>query len=108
MKIKHVKSYKYARPTTTKDDEANTVTSWELLGSIQANIYPGGGQVQTEKYGKDINYVRNLLTNDAVLKEGDGIFVDVDSGDSPDYIVKSIAKRDKLEPPHYEVELMKI
>lgn len=90
MDVLNGKEYKYAIPEVIEDEEANKKVVWEEQATfINAYIYPASGQVQAEQYGKDLPYIKNLLTNDFRLKEGYGLMVD---SDQVDYAVISVKK----------------
>ena len=102
MIVRYGKEYVYKIPKIIKDEEANKIKTWDEGGIVKAYIYPAGGRVQAEVYGKEVNYIQNLLTNETVLEEGYGILVETTK--TPDFEVISIKKYTN----HIEAEIRKI
>lgn len=101
MKVRNAKPMSYSSKATSKDAEANTILSWGEKKHFNAYIYPASGQAQAEQYGNELGYILNLLTNDLVLTEGDGVYVYDET--EPDYVVISI----KRYTDHHLVEVKK-
>lgn len=105
MRIKNKKPYYLKRKTVIEDNEGGKYPGYEEQAIlIQANIYPATGKLQAELYGEKLNYMMNMLYDGLIpIKEGDGICVEVQATEAPDYRVESIKRYS-----HLVVELMKI
>lgn len=101
MQVRYFKTYKYAPDVLIEDEEANKKVVFGELQEIKAYIYPAGGQVQVEQWGKELPYIFNLLTNEDKLKEGYGIAF---NSDEVNYKVVSI----KPYTNHFLCEIKKI
>lgn len=100
MTPKNVSKYHKAKRIITIDEEANTVVRYDALQPFYAYIYPASGQVQAQQYGRDLNYILNMITTDDTLDELDG--VQVFSNESIDYEV--ISKKRYKEHMEYEIQ----
>lgn len=101
MEVKNLKIYKYAPLIIVEDEEGYKSTEYGELKEIKAYIYPASGQVQAQKWGNELNYVLNLLTNEDVLKEKYGVCY---NSDVVNYEVVSI----RAYSEHFEVEIRKL
>lgn len=101
MQVRYLKTYEYFEPKVIEDNEANKRVVFDHEGKqIQAYIYPATTSSQSLQYGKELNYMLNLLTNENKLKEGYGIKV---FANQVDYVVETI----KIYSSHFLVELKK-
>ena len=101
MEVTNVKTYKYAPHLIVEDEEANKIIKYGELKEIKAYIYPAGGQVQAQKWGSELHYVFNLLTNEDKLKEKDGLCF---NSDTVNYEVVSILPYSE----HFQIEIKKL
>ncbi|MGY3775810.1 hypothetical protein [Helcococcus sueciensis] len=101
MEVRFDKKYKYSPNVVIEDEEANKKVVYKEMFDINAYIYPAGGQVQVEQWGKELPYIFNLLTNEDKLKEGYGIAF---NSDEVNYKVVSI----KPYTNHFLCEIKKI
>lgn len=101
MEVTNVKIYKYASYIIVEDEEANKTIKYGEPREIKAYIYPAGGQVQAQKWGSELHYIFNLLTNENKLKEKDGICF---NSDTVNYEVVSILPYSE----HFQIEIKKL
>ena len=124
MRIKQSRLKKYYHKTATpqKDKEGNSYLEYGQPNEITAEIWPAGGKLQAEIYGKRLPYIRNcrmegeyteiygvhgvvgyLFLDGTVVKEGDGICINAPQSEKPDYQVISIKPY-----RHLTLELVKV
>lgn len=85
------KVYHLKRRTVTKTNEGSPVETWGEPIGIDATIWAASGQIQASMYGEHLAYIKNMeYEGPEVIKEHDGICVDVSPDEEPDYIVKSV------------------
>lgn len=101
MEVTNLKTYKYAPLRNVEDEEGHRSTEYGELKEINAYIYPATGQVQAQKWGNELHYIFNLLTNENKLKEKDGICF---NSDTVNYEVVSIRPYSE----HFEIEIKKL
>lgn len=110
MKLKRnrLKTYSHRKAVTEKDREGCPVVSYGSPARFEAEMWAAGGKLQAEMYGIRLPNIRNLrirrkyreVTADGVLRyeiEGgpvitvnDGICMNVQPDDDPDYKVVAI------------------
>lgn len=96
------------RPRTVKrNEEGGSIESYEAGFPVSAEIWPAGGKVQAEVYGERLAYIRNCRISgsyqtvrkdgttvycfpEGELKEKDGICVEAEPGERPDYRIIAI------------------
>lgn len=84
------KTYYWRPLVSAKNEEGASYETWDDPVEIEAEIWPAGGRVQAEQYGMRLSYMKNMLYDGSeALMEGDGICVDVDSDEDPDYRIVS-------------------
>ena len=91
MRRNLMKRYQLRKRTVEKNAEGGDVVSWAEAVPIDATIWQASGSVQAQIYGERLTYIKNMeYHGTAALEESDGICVDVEGTDPPDYIIKSI------------------
>lgn len=91
MRRKQMKTYNLRKRQVNKNAEGGDVVSWAPAVEIKATIWQAGGAVQAQQYGEHLSYIKNMEYHGTEeLRENDGICVDVEGTDNPDYIIKSI------------------
>ena len=110
MRIKQgrLKTYHHRAAQAKKDDEGNSYTEYGSARSFDGEVWPGGGKIQTEMYGQRLPYIRNCRIDgkyhekvsddgrigyclgDMIVRENDGICLNVCGSVAPDYRVVSI------------------
>ena len=88
----HLKRTYYLRSaTSTKDSEGSTFPTYASAVSIDAIIRHASNRLDVAQYGERMNNILKMqYEGDATIKPGDGICVNVDATDEPDYIVVSV------------------
>lgn len=105
MRLKNKKTYYLRKKGTVRDNEGGAYPGYADPQVIKAYIYPASGKVQAEIYGDRLNYILNMLYDGTVaLQEKDGICVNVEATEEPDYRVISI----KSYSGHKLIELERI
>jgi hypothetical protein len=97
-----------------KDNEGNSYTEYGESKPITAEVWPAGGKLQAEMYGQRLSYIRNChvdgeykiqtdvkgkvsyLFGTQVIREGDGICLDVPGESDPDYKIIAIRPYNNL------------
>lgn len=106
QKRSRLKTYKHRAAHIEKDREGSTHVEYGSATEIQAEMWPGGGKVQSEMYGARLPNIRNLRVSGKYeektegrklvyqIEEGPGISVNdgicLYSSDEPDYKVIAI------------------
>lgn len=106
QKISRLKTYKHRPAHVEKDREGAAHIEYGSATEIQAEMWPGGGKVQTEMYGARLPNIRNLrvsgkyeeisegrklsyqIEDGPVISAGDGICLY--SEEEPDYKVVAV------------------
>lgn len=91
MRKSLMKTYQLRKRNVEKNTEGGDVVTWAAAEPIDAIIWQASGGVQAQMYGEHLSYIKNMEyqgTQD--FKENDGICVDVEGTENPDYIIKSI------------------
>lgn len=106
LKVRDLRTVYWKKRLTTRDNEANVITSYEKVGApLKMNVQSSDGQLGVERYGERLKYYKNCkYQGTASIKEGDGICVDVSETDEPDYKVRSILDYST----HQNIELERI
>lgn len=72
---------------------------------IRANIQPLSSRIQAEVYGEKINDMRNMLySGDIEINIGDGLCIDTDGANKPDF--KVISKKCYTNHITFELEII--
>ncbi len=108
LKRNRLKQYHHRPAMQKKDNEGNSYTEYGETKPITAEVWPAGGKLQAEMYGQRLSYIRNChidgaykIQTDAkgkvsylfgtlVIREGDGICLDVPGESDPDYKIIAI------------------
>lgn len=91
MRRNQMKTYSLRKRMVSKNSEGGDVTGWAEAVPIKATIWHAGGAVQAQQYGEHLAYIKNMEYHGTLeLRENDGICVEVDGSENPDYIIKSI------------------
>lgn len=81
---------------TGEDLEGNIIDFWGDPVPIKVNIQSAGGSVNTAIYGQDLAYMKVMLYQGDLIaetqNENDGICLNVDSTNDPDYQITSISQ----------------
>ena len=118
MKASRIQTMYLRRKSITKDGEGVPAVVWGSATQLKGEHWPAGGQLQVQTYGDRVNYMKNvrirgeyqIITENShtayqfsgfTLCEGDGLCIDVDSTNSPDYKIISIRP---YKPLRLEVE----
>lgn len=118
MKVSRIQTLNLRNKKTRKDSEGVPVVSWGEATPIEAEIWPAGGQLQTQTYGDRVNGILNVKVKghyeitpegnhlaynfgDFTLREGDGLCIYADATSKPDYRIISIRT---YKPLKLEVE----
>ena len=105
MRIANLRQYYFKRYTEKRGSLGSVTEGYGAQPkTIQAYIYPAGGQIQMQQYGQRLGYMLNMMYNCGDIAERDGICVYVKPFDTPDYRVVSI----KRYTDHCEAELERI
>jgi hypothetical protein len=63
----------------------------ETYQTIKANLQPSSGQLERELYGERINNMFNVLCPlESIIKESDGVCLDIEATEEPNYKVISV------------------
>lgn len=108
LKRNRLKTYSHRSAISKKDNEGNSYVEYGLPSSFEAEVWPAGGKLQAEMYGQRLPYIQNcridgayeIITDEKghvvyqvgsmMLKEGDGICLNVSCKHEPDYKIISI------------------
>jgi len=108
LKRNRLKQYHHRRTVQAKDNEGNSYTEYGEAKPVTAEIWPAGGKLQAEMYGQRLSYIRNCrldgeyktqtdekggvsyLFGSQLIREGDGICLDVPGESDPDYKIIAI------------------
>lgn len=82
----------YLRPRyTTKDEEGVVMAHYGAPQVFRADIASNVGTVRAMTYGEKAQYMRTLTVwEDIPLTEGDGICINSDPDEDPDYVIIAI------------------
>ena len=99
----------HRKAVAKKDDEGNAYVEYGPPRQVEAEVWAGGGKLQTEMYGQRLNYIRNcriadaytveydcsgkvcyILNDGTSIREGDGICLHTPPCGPPDYKVIAI------------------
>ena len=108
LKRSRLKQYHHRPAESRKDNEGNSYIEYATGQPVTAEIWPAGGKLQAELYGQRLSYIRNCrldggyktqtdekgkvsyLFGTQVIREGDGICLDVTGESDPDYKIIAI------------------
>lgn len=110
MRIKQsrIKRYSHRQAIPKKDNEGNSYVEYGSPASFEAEVWPAGGKLQVEMYGQRVNQIQNCRINGTYevvtdekgrvsywighmeIREGDGICLNVQESNEPDYRIISI------------------
>ena len=108
LKRNRLKQYHHRPAEAKKDNEGNSYIEYGPERPITAEIWPAGGKLQAEMYGQKLTYIRNCkldgeyktqtdekgrvsyLFDTQLIREGDGICLDVPGESNPDYKIIAI------------------
>lgn len=101
-----LKLYTVKKRVPLQDDDGTTYNGYEEAGTIiLGNIQPAGGKIAVEMYGEKLKYMLTMYCeNNVNIKETDGICVNVEATDNPDYKVIAI----KQYNTHKVIDLEKV
>lgn len=118
MKVSRIQTLSLRRKTVRKDGEGVTTPVWGSATRIECETWPAGGQLQANTYGDRVNNMKNVKVKGSytvireenheayqfdnfTLCEGDGLCINVDASEDPDYKIVSITP---YKPLKMEVE----
>lgn len=112
LKRNRLKTYHHRQAILDKDHEGSSYTRYAAAVPFQAEMWPGGGKMQTEMYGIRLPNIRNLrihgkyaeiktedgktvfkVEDGPAITVEDGIFLFKDSDEEPDYKVIAVYPR---------------
>jgi len=92
LRQRDLKEYKLKKRVPLQDSDGTTYEEYEEVGTIiKANTQPTGGKIAAEIYGERLKYMLTMYCeNNVDIKETDGICINVEATDKPDYKVVAI------------------
>lgn len=106
LRQRDLKTYVLKKRVPLQDPDGTTYEGYEEVGTIiKANIQPAGGKIAAEIYGERLKYMLTMYCeNNVDIKEADGICVNVEATEEPDYKVVAV----KQYNTHKVVDLEKV
>ncbi|GAX46770.1 hypothetical protein [Pseudolactococcus reticulitermitis] len=82
------------KPTFSKDDEGNQVTSWSVTAILQAIVQPVNSKFDVSQYGTDLSQVKQILEDVHFFREDthEGWGISITGRSKPSHTVLSIDK----------------
>lgn len=97
MQKRKMKKFSLRKHNPSKDSEGNAIETFGDAVKDEAIIWPAGGRVQAMTYGLRLKYIVNLNYYGTLnISENDGLCIDVDGTEEPDYKVISTKKYDRF------------
>lgn len=86
----------YYSPVTITRSQKNgeKIPTYSQPTAFQASVAPASGSLDAAAYGQRLPYIKRLYGASVALTEGDGVWLNANPEDQPDYIVA-----DKEEHP---------
>ena len=98
MQRRKMKKFSLRRYIPSKDNEGNVIETYDDAIEDMAIIWPASGRTQAMTYGLRLNYMINLNYYGALeMKENDGLCINVEKTEEPDYKIVSIREYPKFK-----------
>ena len=92
LRQRDLKTVFIKRRISMQDPDGTSYEDYEETSMpIQASVQPAGGKLMAEMYGERLAYMKTMrYEGQEAISEGDGVCINVEPADPPDYKVVAI------------------